>query len=219
MENAIVGREAELSAVERFLDNVPTGPVALVIEGEAGIGKTTVFVEGLRAAEARRFRVLQARPAESEAKLSYAALADLVGRGFDDTRGALPAVQERALAAALFARRGGRSAESPHDGNGARRRRRGDRRRRACPPGDRRRAVARPGLGGGAVLRRSSPTGWCRAAPHAPRGVRGRGVAARARACAAGGSPRPHRSRPALAGGSASPHRERSRIGAPASVA
>jgi hypothetical protein len=69
--NAIVGREVELSAVERFLDDVPTGPVALV------------FVAGLRAAEARRFRVLQARPAESETKLSYAALADLVGRSFE----------------------------------------------------------------------------------------------------------------------------------------
>ena len=102
MEDAIVGREAELSAVERFLDSVPTGPVALVIEGEAGIGKTTVFAEGLRAADARGFRVLQARPAESEAKLSYAALADLVGEIFDDTRAALPPVQERALAAALL---------------------------------------------------------------------------------------------------------------------
>ena len=46
--------------------------------------------------------MLQARPAESEAKLSYAALADLVGDVFDETAAALPAVQERALAAALL---------------------------------------------------------------------------------------------------------------------
>jgi hypothetical protein len=36
--HAIVGHEAELEAVERFLDGVPSGPLALVVEGEAGIG-------------------------------------------------------------------------------------------------------------------------------------------------------------------------------------
>src|SRR5688500_1864717 len=98
VESAIVGREAELVAVERFLDDVPTGPVALVIEGEAGIGKTTVWLAALRAAESRALRVLRARPAESEARLSYAALADLVGGAFDETRAMLPPVQERAVA-------------------------------------------------------------------------------------------------------------------------
>ena len=102
MDSAIVGRDAELALVARFLDDVHTGPVALVIEGEAGIGKTTVWLEAVRAAEARPIRVLQARPAESEAALSYAALADLVGAAFDETRAALPSVQERALAAALL---------------------------------------------------------------------------------------------------------------------
>ena len=102
MVNAIVGREAELGAVERFLDGVPTGPTALVIEGEAGIGKTTVWLAAVEAAESRALRVLKARPAESEAKLSYAALADLVGAAFDETRAMLPPVQERALGAALL---------------------------------------------------------------------------------------------------------------------
>jgi class 3 adenylate cyclase len=46
--------------------------------------------------------VLKARPAESEARLSFAALSDLLGEAFDETRAALPAVQERALAAALL---------------------------------------------------------------------------------------------------------------------
>ena len=41
-------------------------------------------------ADARGVRVLQARPAESEAKLSYAALADLVGAVFEETERALP---------------------------------------------------------------------------------------------------------------------------------
>jgi predicted ATPase len=99
---AVVGRDTELSAIERFLDALPAGPSGLVVEGEAGIGKTTLWVEAVRAAEARAQRVLRARPAESEAKLSYAALADLVGSAFDETRGALPAPQESALATALL---------------------------------------------------------------------------------------------------------------------
>jgi len=103
LAGAIVGREVELGAVERFLDRVALGPAALVIEGEAGIGKTTVWVEAIAAAEARSYRVLRAQPTEREATLSYGALADLVGAGvFEETRAALPAPQERALAAALL---------------------------------------------------------------------------------------------------------------------
>jgi DNA-binding CsgD family transcriptional regulator len=46
--------------------------------------------------------VLQARAAETEVQLSYATLADLVGPDFDEVRNALPAIQQRALAAALL---------------------------------------------------------------------------------------------------------------------
>jgi hypothetical protein len=41
------------------------------------------------------------RPAESEEKLSYVALADLVIEAFDEVGSALPRVQQRALAGAL----------------------------------------------------------------------------------------------------------------------
>ena len=44
------------------------GASALVIEGDAGIGKMTLWFEMVRAAGAGGYRVLQARPAESEAK-------------------------------------------------------------------------------------------------------------------------------------------------------
>ena len=98
----VVGRERELGSASDFLEALEQGSAALVIEGEAGIGKTTLWLETIGAAEARGYRVLRARPAESEAKLSYAALADLVGGVFDETRGALPAPQERALSAALL---------------------------------------------------------------------------------------------------------------------
>jgi predicted ATPase len=56
----------------------------------------------VRSAESRSYRVLQARPAESEAKLSYAALTDLIGDAFDELHTVLPAPQERALATALL---------------------------------------------------------------------------------------------------------------------
>jgi DNA-binding CsgD family transcriptional regulator len=99
---AIVGREPELAAVERLLDAIPVLPASLVIEGEPGIGKTTIWRAAVRAAGERSFRVLQARPAEAEADLSYVALADLVADAFEETRDALPGPQERALGAALL---------------------------------------------------------------------------------------------------------------------
>jgi ATP-dependent Clp protease ATP-binding subunit ClpA len=43
----VVGRERELAAVRAFLER---GRDVLVLEGEAGIGKTTVWQAGLEAA-------------------------------------------------------------------------------------------------------------------------------------------------------------------------
>src|SRR5262249_29404244 len=61
-----------------------------------------VWLEAIRRAEARSFRMLTASPAESEAKLPFAALGDLVGEAFAEVGSALPAPQERALATALL---------------------------------------------------------------------------------------------------------------------
>jgi DNA-binding CsgD family transcriptional regulator len=97
----IFGRDLELTAIEQFLNSTPSWPSAMVIEGEAGIGKTTLWLEGVRRAEERSIRALQARPAESEQKLSYIALADLVVGAFDEVGPTLPQVQQRALAGAL----------------------------------------------------------------------------------------------------------------------
>jgi len=98
----VIGREREIAVVSAFLNSEPGGPRALLIDGEAGIGKSTVWFEAIGLAEARGYRVLRARPAESEAKLSYAALADVVGPVFDEARTQLPRPQELALAAALL---------------------------------------------------------------------------------------------------------------------
>jgi DNA-binding CsgD family transcriptional regulator len=98
----IVGREVELAAVERFLASVTTAPTFLVIEGEAGIGKTTIWDAGLARARERSYRVLACRPAEAETKMSYAALGDLLEPVLEQTLGQLPDPQQHALEVALL---------------------------------------------------------------------------------------------------------------------
>jgi DNA-binding NarL/FixJ family response regulator len=74
----IVGRDEELRAIESFVGAQGDSGVALLFDGEAGIGKSTIWQEGLRLARDRGFGVLVARPAESESALPYVALADIV---------------------------------------------------------------------------------------------------------------------------------------------
>src|SRR5918996_4840666 len=72
----IVGREDELEAVAASLRRLAGGPVAVVLEGEAGIGKTTIWRSGVKHAEAAGLAVLAAAPSEAERDLSFAGLAD-----------------------------------------------------------------------------------------------------------------------------------------------
>jgi DNA-binding CsgD family transcriptional regulator len=74
----IIGREAELAAISSFLDRMPSGPSALVLTGQAGIGKTTLWLAGVDEARQRGHVVLVTRAAESDARMSYAALGDLL---------------------------------------------------------------------------------------------------------------------------------------------
>ena len=97
--------------MERFAERIPGGPVGLLIQGAPGMGKTTVVLEAIEAARGRGHRVLQARPAEAEADLSFAALGDLVGRPFDELKAALPAPQRQALEVALRLREAGEPAD------------------------------------------------------------------------------------------------------------
>ncbi len=100
--STIVGRDAELHEVSRFLDGVVSGPCALVLEGSAGIGKTTLWSAGVQAATERGHRVLTTRAAESEARLSYAALGDILGAASDVAFRGMPAPLRQALDAALL---------------------------------------------------------------------------------------------------------------------
>jgi len=98
---APIGRERELEELDAFLDAAPKAPRALLLKGEPGIGKTTLWRAAVEAARERGFRVLTARPAEAEASLSFAALGDLLA-DTTDTIGALPEPQRRALRVALL---------------------------------------------------------------------------------------------------------------------
>jgi tetratricopeptide (TPR) repeat protein len=98
---AVVGRERERDAVQAFLDR---GVGVLVLEGEAGIGKTTVWLAGVEAARDRGLRVLVARPAEVETALAYATLSDLLEPVLEDALRSMPAPQRHALDVALARR-------------------------------------------------------------------------------------------------------------------
>jgi DNA-binding CsgD family transcriptional regulator len=100
--SSVVGREAELAVVEAFLAETEGGARTLAIVGEPGIGKTTVWAEAVRRAEARGAFVLRAGPAEPEAKLSFAGLADLVSAVGPEQLVALPSPQRHALDVALL---------------------------------------------------------------------------------------------------------------------
>jgi DNA-binding CsgD family transcriptional regulator len=99
--DAIFGREAELAAVARFLDAPVTGARALLISGEAGIGKTTIWLEALRRSEGNS-RLLRARASDRETALGFAVLTDLVEPAWSDVTGELPPPQQRALESALL---------------------------------------------------------------------------------------------------------------------
>jgi len=100
--NDVVGRESELAALDAWLDSIHSGPSGLLLEGEPGIGKTTVWSEGLAASRRRSYITLSCWPAESEARLSLGGLSDLLDPVLDSVLGDLPAPQARALQVALM---------------------------------------------------------------------------------------------------------------------
>lgn len=99
---AAIGRDEEVAAVGAFLDTVATGPAALLLEGDAGIGKTTIWRAGVEAARRRSFAVLSCRASESESALSFVALADLLDGIPEEAFASLPAPQRQALEVALL---------------------------------------------------------------------------------------------------------------------
>jgi AAA ATPase domain len=94
----IVGREAEIQALRDFLDQIPHKFAALVLVGDAGIGKTALLKAAVSSAKEHDYLVLSCGLAEAETRLSFAGLADLFLDAIDDdVRGSLPEPQRQAL--------------------------------------------------------------------------------------------------------------------------
>ncbi|ODQ95725.1 AAA family ATPase [Mycolicibacterium holsaticum] len=91
-------RPAEEAAVAEFLDCAGSAPSALLIEGDAGIGKTTLWMAACERARRRGFRVLSTRATEAESVLAHTALADLLANVDPTTWSYLPGPQRAAVA-------------------------------------------------------------------------------------------------------------------------
>ena len=73
----MIGRAEELSRIQRLIDGARDGATgAVVLEGEAGMGKTTLLGAARELADG--FICLWARGVESEAALGHAALLELL---------------------------------------------------------------------------------------------------------------------------------------------
>jgi DNA-binding CsgD family transcriptional regulator len=84
------------------VDSEEEGPRALVLDGEAGIGKTTLWQVGVAAARQKPGWVLVARPVEAEAALGFAGLTDLFGLVPHEVFEELPEPRRHALEVALL---------------------------------------------------------------------------------------------------------------------
>jgi DNA-binding CsgD family transcriptional regulator len=98
----LLGRAEELAALEHLLDSARTHPGVLVFDGEAGIGKTTLWREGVARARTRGFWVLAAEPTPTETPLAFAGLGDLLDEVPIEFLKRLPPPQRRALEISLL---------------------------------------------------------------------------------------------------------------------
>jgi DNA-binding CsgD family transcriptional regulator len=105
----VLGRETELGRIDAWLRSASEdGPepisagTLLVIEGQPGIGKTTLWAEAILRARSQGWHVFSCCPAPSEAGLSHVGLADLLRSAPDDVFESLPPPQRRPLDVALL---------------------------------------------------------------------------------------------------------------------
>ena len=96
----LVGREDELGRLAGFVQRVPDGPRGVVVRGEAGIGKTTLWRHAVEAAAVVGLTVLATRCVEAELPLGLAGLTDLVEERLPDVAEKLAEPQRSALAVA-----------------------------------------------------------------------------------------------------------------------
>jgi DNA-binding CsgD family transcriptional regulator len=110
----VIGRTAELDKLQTWLHGGVLSQLApeavktvLVIEGEPGIGKTTLWAEGVRLARHEERNVLVCRPRPSDAGLPNVGLTDLLRNLPDEAFANLPPPQRRPLEVATLRRDAG----------------------------------------------------------------------------------------------------------------
>ena len=96
----IVGREAGLARLRALVDPVPRASQVLLVTGEAGMGKTVLLAAAADRARSAGMRVLAVTGRESESRLAFAGLHQLLRPVLPSAAG-LPARQGRALSGAL----------------------------------------------------------------------------------------------------------------------
>jgi DNA-binding CsgD family transcriptional regulator len=114
----LVGRDAELSIIADWLAGAEGGENVgrehvLAVEGEPGIGKTTLWAEVVRLARRRNWTVLDCRGRPSDVGLSHLGVTDLLLPVTDEAIGELPWPQRRALLIATLREEPGPDALDP----------------------------------------------------------------------------------------------------------
>lgn len=94
---AVVGRSYELRTIADYLVSAGAEPSALLIEGEAGVGKSTLWLAALEQAGNLGFHTLSARASRAESELAYGTVADLLGEVEPELLDGLPDVQMAAI--------------------------------------------------------------------------------------------------------------------------
>ena len=96
----IIGREAGLARLRGLVDQVPLASQVLVVTGEAGMGKTVLLADAAGRARSAGMRVLAVTGRESESRLAFAGLHQLLRPVLSSAAG-LPGRQAQALMGAL----------------------------------------------------------------------------------------------------------------------
>src|ERR1700730_18004412 len=100
VQPGLVGRERETDLIARLLEDVDQRGGALVVRGEAGIGKSALLAAASRSATARGMQVMSTAGVHSERNLPYAGLHQLL-RPVLPQIGDLPSLQREAMRAAF----------------------------------------------------------------------------------------------------------------------
>jgi predicted ATPase len=101
----LIGRDDDLEYITAFVDRAAVSGGALLLSGEAGVGKSVLLDAAAAHAETAGSRLLRAAGAEFEGEVSFAGLHQLLRPLLGQVRG-LSAAHRRALAVALGEREG-----------------------------------------------------------------------------------------------------------------